>query len=116
MTKRQLKALKNSAFNPKLEGGIPFKPHAWGDYSDEPIIPSELGTWKRFTDGYELIDKSSDDLRVLGFTRQISKKDEAGELVVFHGAWVNDGASVVDLGNFETVRQARKAIEENLNG
>lgn len=115
MTKRQLKALKNSAFNPKLEGGIPFKPHAWGDYSDEPIIPSELGTWKRFTDGYELIEES-EDLTVLGFTRQISKKDEAGELVVFHGAWINRGAKIEDLGNFDTVRQARKAIEENLNG
>ena len=115
MTKRQLKALKNSAFNPKLEGGIPFKPHAWGDYSDEPIIPSELGTWKRFTDGYKLIEES-EDLTVLGFTRQISKKDEAGELVVFHGAWINRGAKIEDLGNFETVRQARKAIEERLNG
>ena len=97
MTKRQLKALKNSAFNPKLEGGIPYKPHTWGDYSDEPIIPSELGTWKRCTVGFELIEES-EDLTVLGFTRQISKKDEAGELVVFHGAWINRGAKIEELG------------------
>jgi len=115
MTKKQMQAVKNSAFNPKLEGGIPYKPHTWGDYSDEPIIPSELGVWKRFTDGYELIEES-EDLTVLGFTRQISKKDVDGLMKVHHGAWINDGASVVDLGNFETVRQARKAIEERLNG
>ena len=109
MNKKQMNALKNSAYNPNL------KPHPWGDWADESVIPTEDGrTWKRFTDGYELIDLSGEE--VVGFTRQISKKGEDGLMTTHHGAWLNDGASVVDLGSFDTVRQARQAVEEKLNG
>ena len=109
MNKKQMNALKNSAYNPNL------KPPPWGDWADESVIPTEDGrTWKRFTDGYELIDLSCEE--VVGFTRQISKKGEDGLMTTHHGAWLNQGAGVVDLGSYQTVREARKAVEEKLNG
>ena len=109
MNKKKLNAVRNSAYNPNL------KPHPWGDWADESVIPTGDGrTWKRFTDGYELIDLSGEE--VVGFTRQISKKDVDGLMTTHHGAWLNDGAGVVDLGSYQTVREARKAVEEKLNG
>tara|TARA_R100000808_G_scaffold400_1_gene2114 strand:- start:1454 stop:1777 length:324 start_codon:yes stop_codon:yes gene_type:complete len=107
MNKKQMNALKNSAYNPNL------KPHPWGNWADEKEIPTDFGTWKDGTEGYSLV---ADGDQVLAFTREISKKDVDGLMKVHHGAWINDGASVVDLGSFDTVRQARKAVEEKLNG
>ena len=106
MNKKKLNAVKNAAYNPNL------KPHPWGNWADEKEIPSDFGTWKDGTEGYRLV--AGDD-QVLGFTRQISKKDVDGLMTPSYGAWINDGAGVEDLGSYQTVREARKAVEERLN-
>jgi hypothetical protein len=107
MNKKKMQAVRNSSFNPNL------KPHPWGSWADEKEIPSAFGTWKDGSEGYRLV---ADDDQVLAFTREISKKDVDGLMKVHHGAWINDGASVVDLGSYDTVREARQAVEERLNG
>ena len=107
MNKKKLNAVKSAAYNPNL------KPHPWGSWANEKEIPTDFGTWKDGSEGYRLV---ADDDQVLAFTREISKKDVDGLMKVHHGAWINDGASVVDLGSYDTVRQARQAVEEKLNG
>ena len=106
MNKKKLNAVKNSSFNPNL------KPHPWGNWADEGVIPSDQGTWHKGSEGYRLV---ADDDQVLAFTREISKKDVDGLMTTSYGAWINDGASVVDLGSYDTVREARQAVEERLN-
>ena len=107
MNKKKLNAVRNSAFNPNL------KPHPWGSWADEGVIPSDQGTWHKGSEGYRLV---AEDDQVLAFTREISKKDVDGLMKVHHGAWINAGAGVEDLVSYDTVRQARQAVEERLNG
>jgi len=92
--------------------------NSWDIWTNEKPIPSEFGTWTEVwwtgpQPGYQLV---AGDGQILAFTREIPHVNPTDRLMtISHGAWLSDGASVVDLGSYDTVREARQAVEERLN-